>query len=224
MVGSTSDEFASRRSAMVRDQIAGRGLSDERVLEAMGSVPRERFVPAELAPYAYQDRPLPIEEGQTISQPLIVAEMAAAAELTPDSRVLEVGTGSGYGAAVLGRIAAQVFTIERHEELAEQARRRLHELGYENVHVTSGDGTLGWPEHAPYDAIVVTADAPSVPPALLEQLGDGGRLIIPVGPDSDAQKLLRIRRHDDQIVEENLGGVRFVPLIGEQGWRPPPER
>jgi protein-L-isoaspartate(D-aspartate) O-methyltransferase len=144
--------------------------------------------------------------------------MAAAAELTPESRVLEIGAGSGYGAAVLGHIAAEVWTVERHEPLATQARKRLTDLGYDNVHVVCGDGTLGLPERGPFDAIVVTASAPMVPEALVEQLVEGGRMVIPVGPGSRSQRLLRIRRRGGDTVEEDLGPVRFVPLIGEQGW------
>jgi protein-L-isoaspartate(D-aspartate) O-methyltransferase len=204
---------------MVERDIAQRGVTDVKVLEALRTVPRERFLPDRLAEFAYDDTPLPIEEGQTISQPLIVAAMAAAAELTPESRVLEIGAGSGYGAAVLGHIAAEVWTIERHEPLATQARERLEDLGYDNVHVVYGDGTLGLPERRPFDAIVVTAGAPMVPEALIEQLAEGGRMVIPVGPDSRGQRLLRIRRRGADIVEEDLGPVRFVPLIGEQGWK-----
>lgn len=205
---------------MVEHDIVGRGVTDERVTQAMRTVPRECFVSNELLEAAYDDRPLRIEEGQTISQPLIVATMTEAAELTPQSRVLEIGTGSGYGAAVLSCIAAEVWSIERHKSLADDARQRLDDLGYNNVHVVCGDGTLGWPDQAPYDAIVVTADAPNVPAALIDQLADGGRLIIPVGPDSGDQQLLRVRRLGMEIIEEDLGPVRFVPLIGEQGWKP----
>lgn len=205
---------------MVERDIARRGVSDPRVLGAMRAVPRERFLADNLAEFAYQDSPLPIEEGQTISQPFIVATMAAAAQLLSDSRVLEIGTGSGYGAAVLSRIASEVWTIERHGFLADQARRRLAELGYDNVVVVHGDGTLGLPEHAPFDAIVVTAGAPVIPETLLEQLVDGGRLIIPVGPDTRGQVLLRIRRDGHDMIEESLGPVQFVPLLGEQGWAP----
>jgi protein-L-isoaspartate(D-aspartate) O-methyltransferase len=206
---------------MVDNVIAWRGVRDARVLEAMRTVPRERFLPDGLAEFAYEDTPLPIEEGQTISQPFIVATMAAAAELTPESRVLEIGTGSGYGAAILGRIASQVWTIERHEQLVVQARRRFEDLGYDNVHVVYGDGTLGLPDAGLFDAIVVTASGPVVPQALIEQLVDGGRLILPIGPDSRGQRLLRVRVRGSDIVEEDLGAVRFVPLIGQQGWKPP---
>ncbi len=205
---------------MVDREIFQRGVTDPAVLRAMRTVPRERFLPEQLAEFAYDDTPLPIEEGQTISQPYIVATMAAAAELTPRSRVLEVGAGSGYGAAVLSRIAGEVWTIERHEPLANEARARLAALGYDNVHVVCGDGTLGLPEGAPFDAIVVTAGGPVVPQALIEQLVEGGRIVIPVGPETRGQRLLRIRRRPDGIIEEDLGPVRFVPLIGDQGWTP----
>jgi protein-L-isoaspartate(D-aspartate) O-methyltransferase len=200
---------------MVDRDIRQRGVTDERVLEAMGTVPRERFLPEALAASAYDDRALPIEEDQTISQPYIVALMAASAELTPTSRVLEIGTGSGYGAAVLGRVAAEVWTIERHESLADTARTVLAALDLANVHVVFADGTAGLPERAPFDAIIVTAAASVVPEPLLEQLADGGRLVIPVGPDPSGQRLMRIRRDGAEFVEEALGAVRFVPLIGE---------
>ena len=203
---------------MVDTDIAGRGLRDLHVLEAMASVPRHAFIPPELAEFAYEDTPLPIAEGQTISQPFIVAVMTEALQLSPSDRVLEIGTGSGYGAAVLGSIAEEVWTIERHPPLAESARSLLAELGYERVHVVCADGTMGWPEEAPYDAIVVTAGGPEVPEELVSQLADGGRLVIPVGPDPRSQELIRIRRLGEEFDERNLGAVRFVPLIGRQGW------
>jgi protein-L-isoaspartate(D-aspartate) O-methyltransferase len=207
------------RDRMVEQQIEERGVRDAAVLSAMRKVPRDRFVPERLAARAYDDRPLPIGEGQTISQPYIVAMMTEALRLRPDDRVLEIGTGSGYAAAVLAVIAAEVYTIERLAGLAESARRRLAELGYANVHVRHGDGSLGWPEHAPYDAIVVTASGPNVPPALLEQLAIGGRLVIPIGPDMDEQRLVRIERSGADCYErEILESVAFVPLIGAQGW------
>lgn len=197
---------------MVEHHLARRGIADERVLAAMRTVPREAFVAHHLESQAYEDRPLPIEAQQTISQPYIVALMAEAAELTPTSKVLEIGAGSGYGAAVLGQIAARVWTIERHEILAATATQRLEDLGYRNVTVVQGDGTLGLPDQAPFDAIIVTAAARRLPDALTAQLVDGGRLIIPVGPRGE-QELLRVRRNGDALVRENLGGVRFVPLI-----------
>jgi protein-L-isoaspartate(D-aspartate) O-methyltransferase len=203
---------------MVEQHIARRGVRDERVLDAMRTVPREKFISPELTGQAYADGPLPIGAGQTISQPYVVALMAAAAELTPDDRVLEIGTGSGYGAAVLGRLAAEVVTVERRHDLASDAGRRLRDLGYTNIRVERGDGTLGWLESAPYDAIVVTAGGPEVPDALRTQLADGGRLVIPVGPDRNSQSLIRERRDGDIFRVDHLGLVRFVPLVGEQGW------
>ena len=200
--------------------LKNRGIRDQPVLDAMAMVPREHFVGLDLAEFAYDDTPLPIEEGQTISQPYIVALMTEALHLGPTDSVLEVGTGSGYAAAVLSRVAQQVYTIERHRSLAHQAESRLHKLGYDNVKVLCGDGTLGWPEHAPYDAIVVTAGGPETPRSLVEQLKIGGRMVIPAGPSLTEQKLLRITRTSTEEVEiEELGAVRFVPLIGEEGWR-----
>lgn len=205
---------------MVERHLVPRGVRDPRVLGAMREVPREAFIADELAEFAYEDAPLPIEAAQTISQPYIVALMAAALELEPRHRVLEVGTGSGYAAAVLSRIAGDVYTIERHGELAEAARARLEALGYANVHVQHGDGTLGWAEHGPYDAIVVAAGGPQVPDALLAQLAVGGRLVIPVGDTPREQRLVRVRRVAAETYErEDLGGVRFVPLVGEAGWQ-----
>lgn len=216
----TAIDFETLRDEMVDRQIARRGVRDRRVLEAMRTIPREIFVPENLAEFAYDDTPLPIGEGQTISQPYVVALMAEALELGPGDKVLEIGAGSGYAAAVLSRIAREVFAIERHESLARQAQERMQSLGYSNVHVIQGDGTLGWPEHATYDAIVVAAGGPEVPQALLDQLADGGRLVIPIGPDPRTQSLMRVRhRSDGAYVREDLGGVRFVPLIGAQGWR-----
>ncbi len=213
-------QLEALRRKMVQFQIAARGLTDERVLDALAVVPREAFVPDDLLPYAYQDRPLPIEANQTISQPYIVALMTVALELQPDARVLEIGTGSGYAAAVLAEICKEVYSVERYKELADTARQRLSRLGYRNVHVKHGDGTLGWPDHAPYDGIVVAAGAPEVPEPLQQQLTIGGRLVIPVGPTLASQELLRIRRvGEDEYQTDNLGSVRFVPLVGEAGWR-----
>ena len=215
--GRSDEELGARRNRMVDLDIAGRDVRDPAVLAAMRTVPRERFVPADMVEFAYADHPLPIAEGQTISQPYIVAAMAEAGRIGPDDRVLEVGTGSGYGAAVLSRVAAGVWTVERLEHLARGAQAALDALDYTNVHVLCGDGTLGWPEHAPYDAIIVTAGGPSVPEALLDQLAIGGRLVIPVGPDTRGQELIRVRRTPDGFEEQDLGPVRFVPLIGAQG-------
>lgn len=201
---------------MLRQQ----GIRDKAVLQAMASVPREKFVGIHLLEFAYDDSPLPIEEGQTISQPYIVALMTGALMLKSTDRVLEVGTGSGYAAAVLAEIADEVYTIERHQSLAHQATVRLMELNYHNVHVLCGDGTLGWPEHAPYDGIVVAAGGPEAPRSLIEQLAVGGRLVIPVGPSVREQELVRITRiNNDDVEIETLGAVRFVPLIGEEGWK-----
>ena len=212
-------ELDHERRTMVRTQLAGRGIDDKRVLDAMARVPRHLFVPAQLREHAYQDRALPIEEQQTISQPFIVALMAQALSLTGDERVLEIGTGSGYAAAVLSLLCAEVYSIERWPALAETAERRLHNLGYESVHVYVGDGTAGLPVHAPYDGVVVAAAAPWAPRPLREQLADGGRLVIPVG-GRDEQLLLRMTRHGDEIRTERLSGVRFVPLIGAHAWEP----
>jgi len=207
------------REEMVRRHIAARGIRDPGVLAAMRAVPREAFIAPELAEFAYTDAPLPLARGQTISQPYIVALMTAALRLQPGDRVLEIGTGSGYAAAVLARIAREVYTVERHEELATTAAARLRELGFTNVHVLHGDGTLGWGEHAPYDAIIVAAGGPEIPQPLLDQLAAGGRLVIPVGEDRTVQTLVRLTRNaDGTFVREDLGDVRFVPLIGARGW------
>jgi protein-L-isoaspartate(D-aspartate) O-methyltransferase len=208
-----------RRREMVERQIAGRGIHDPAVLHAMEIVPRELFLPPALRVHADEDAPLPIAEGQTISQPYIVALMAQALALTPRDRVLEIGTGSGYGAAVLAEIAREVVTIERRAALAAEAARRLAELGDANVRVVHGDGTRGLPEAAPFDAIVVTAAGPRVPAPLAAQLAPGGRLVIPVGESLRDQKLVRLTREaGGGFRSEALADVRFVPLVGEQGW------
>jgi len=212
---------AERRHAMVARQIAGRGIADERVLEAMRRVPREAFVSEALAEFAYEDTPLPIAAGQTISQPYIVALMIEAAEVAPGEKVLDVGTGSGYAAAVLGEIAERVCSVERHPQLAEEAARVLDELGYGNIEVKLGDGTLGWPQEAPFDAILVAAGGPEVPRSLLDQLAPGGRLVMPAGEVHRHQRLLRIRNRAGNFVREDLGAVSFVPLIGVEGWLDP---
>ncbi|MHB1167888.1 MAG: protein-L-isoaspartate(D-aspartate) O-methyltransferase [Longimicrobiales bacterium] len=209
------------RDWMVERDIVSRGITDPHVLAAMREVPREVFVPEELHGRAYADRALPITEGQTISQPYVVALMIEAAEVQPGDRVLEVGTGSGYAAAVLSRIADVVYTVERHAKLAEQARERLQRLRFDNVHIAVRDGTRGWEEHAPYDAIIVAAGSPElIPRALREQLAPRGRLVIPRGVTQLGQDLIRVRRSPDgtHFEEENLGAVAFVPLIGEFGW------
>jgi protein-L-isoaspartate(D-aspartate) O-methyltransferase len=207
------------RDRMVRVQIESRGVRDRRVLEAMREVPRERFVEEGFAEFAYEDGALPIAEGQTISQPYIVALMIEAAEVGPDDRVLEIGAGSGYAAAVMSRIAGRVFAIERHASLGAAARRRFKDLGYDNIELRVGDGTLGWPEAAPFNAILVAAGGPQAPPALKQQLAIGGRLVVPVGGDERQQTLRKFtRRSETEFEEEDLGAVMFVPLIGEQGW------
>ena len=201
------------RERMVRDQIEARGVRDAGTLAAMRKVPRHEFVPAEMEPRAYEDRPLPIGHEQTISQPYIVAFMTEALGLRGGETVLEVGTGSGYQAAVLAEIAARVYSIEIVAPLAERARADLARLGYRNVHVRAGDGYQGWPEAAPFDAIMVTAAAPRIPEPLLAQLKDGGRLIIPVGEDD--QSLVVIRRTGDRFAEQTVLPVRFVPMTGK---------
>src|SRR3954452_1058754 len=212
-------DLSRARDRMVNIQIAGRGVRDPLVLEAMRRVPREAFVEPGFEEFAYEDGPLPIGEGQTISQPYIVALMIEAAEVRPGDRVLEVGAGSGYAAAVMSQIADRVYAIERIPSLGEAARCRFERLGYDNIELRVGDGTTGWPETAPFDAILVAAGGPDVPPALKEQLAIGGRLVIPVGEDLHDQTLLKITRTSETAFEgEDLGTVRFVPLIGEQGW------
>ena len=208
-----------RRDRMVETQLAARGIADPRVLEAFRSVPREAFLPDDLVEFAHDDSPLPIGSGQTISQPYIVAVTLEALRLRPEDRVLEVGTGSGYAAALLGRLASEVFTVERLEGLADEARARLARLGFAHVRVLCGDGSLGWPEHAPYDAIAVAAGGPSIPRSLLAQLAPGGRLVMPVGQDAASQTLVRVTREEGgRFREEPLAPVRFVPLVGAQGW------
>lgn len=212
-------DLSERRNRMVQDQIARRGVRDQRVMDAMRQVPREAFVEAGLEEFAYEDHPLPIGEGQTISQPYVVALMIEAAEVKPGDRVLEVGAGSGYAAAVLGSVTGRVFAVERHPSLAASARERLERLGYRNVDLKAGDGTRGWPEEAPFDVILVAAGGPQPPAALKEQLATGGRLVIPVGAEKGRQKLLKITRKSElEYDEEDLGAVSFVPLVGEQGW------
>jgi protein-L-isoaspartate(D-aspartate) O-methyltransferase len=207
------DPTAAARAQMVRDQVEARGVRDPRVLAAMRKVPRHELVPESVRDHAYEDRPLPIGESQTISQPYVVAAMTEALELKGDERVLEVGTGSGYQAAVLAELCQQVYSIEIVPALAERARKDLARLGYANVEIRQGDGWRGWPEHAPFDAIVVTAAPAEVPPELIEQLAVGGRLVIPVGRYE--QELVRIRKTPEGISREVLFGVRFVPMRGE---------
>jgi protein-L-isoaspartate(D-aspartate) O-methyltransferase len=217
--------FPSLRAEMVERNIIARGVRDQLVLDAMRKVPRELFLPKNLSEFAYEDSPLPIAGEQTISQPYIVAFMAEALMLKGGEKVLEIGAGSGYAAAVLSVIAADVYTVERLGQLADKAAATLAELGYDNVHVLHGDGTRGWPEHAPYDAIVVAAGGPQVPESLKEQLKIGGRLVMPVGADQRTQELVRVTRiSTNEYRSEDIADVRFVPLIGEEGWQTADEK
>ena len=213
-----TNDFSFARKRMVQDQLSARGIKDERVLTAMRKVPRHRFVEEGLWSQAYGDFPLPIGEGQTISQPYIVALMTQALELQPDDKVLEIGTGSGYQVAVVAEIARRVFSVERISAIAAKARKILDELGYSNVLIKIADGTAGWPEEAPFDAIIVTAGAPVVPEPLLTQLATGGRMVIPVG-DMYSQELARIVKTHEGFKKEDLGGCRFVKLVGDHGWK-----
>jgi protein-L-isoaspartate(D-aspartate) O-methyltransferase len=216
--GDAHEPFAAARAAMVETQLRRRGIHDARVLEAMSKVPRHEFVGRQHWPDAYADHPVPIGEQQTTSQPYIIAAMLQAAEIQPHDRVLEIGAGSGYQTALLIELAAQVFAVERHPALAVNARRTLERLGYKNATVVEGDGSLGLPEHAPYDATIVAAAAPRLPQALVEQLAPGGRLVIPVG-DSQQQALqIGYKRPDGTLAVRSLEGCRFVPLIGKQGF------
>lgn len=209
--------FADRRERMVERQLRRRGIHDERVLAAMGEVPREGFLPEDLRSRAYADAALPIEEGQTISQPWIVAAICQALELQGEELVLEVGTGSGYSAAVLSLLAAHVVSVERHEPLSRAAARVLERLGITNVELLVGDGSLGVPERAPFDAIAVHATAPAPPPALVKQVAEGGRLVVPIA-SGEADMLTLLRREGEGVEEEVIGPCRFVPLIGEEGF------
>ncbi len=214
-----SDQEAFKSQKMVQDQLMTRGIKDQLVLESFLKVPRHEFVPPSLQAFAYEDTPLPIGEEQTISQPFIVALMAQVAHLTTQSKVLEIGTGSGYGAAIIAAIAAEVYTIERLPGLAELAQERFKRLNYQNITVKIGDGSLGWPEKAPFDAILVTAGAPIVPEALLDQLKERGHLVIPVG-NHLMQELRCYRKTGEKTyMTEIIEWVRFVPLLGEQGWQ-----
>ncbi len=212
------DKYLVQRERMVADQIQARGVRDPLVLAAMRAVPRHRFVPAHLIDSAYNDSPLPIGQGQTISQPYIVALMTELLELRGGESVLEVGAGSGYQAAVLSQIVGQVWTVERLPDLARQAGQTLEAVGCANVCVQVGDGSAGWPEKAPFDAIIVTAAAPQIPQPLQEQLADGGRLVAPVGPRW-TQELVRVRRRGDRFFSEEILHVAFVPLLGAHGWQ-----
>ncbi len=209
------DGEVKSREAMVRNQLVAGGIRNPEVLQAMMEVPRHEFVPASLRSYAYADGPLPIGHGQTISQPFIVAFMTQALELTKQQSVLEVGTGSGYQAAILGKLAKEVYSIEIVPPLAESATGVLSRLGFENVHVRLGDGYLGWPERAPFDAIIVTCAPDHVPDPLISQLKEGGRLVIPVGEAGGIQQLVLLRKRNGQVSKEKMLDVRFVPMTGE---------
>ena len=215
----TLTNYAAEREAMVERQIESRGITDPKILEAFRAVPREAFISEEYADLAYGDHPLPIEAGQTISQPYIVALMIKAAEIKPGDKVLEVGAGSGYAAAVISRIAGKVVAIERQRELVKIAQQRIARLGYDNVKIVDGDGTRGCPEEAPFDAILAAASGSHLPPQWVEQLAEGGRIVMPVGDPGWIQKLVKVTKGPGgNLITEDLGGVRFVPLIGEEGW------
>jgi len=199
------------------EHLKAQGIRDQRVLEVMGKIPRHEFISREYWDRAYANHPLPIEEGQTISQPYIVALMTEALELKETDRVLEIGTGSGYQTAILAELSAEVFTIERSRLLIESARARLSAMGYKNIHFKHGNGTIGWEEFAPYDAIIATGAVPKVPPSLTRQLADRGRMVIPVG-DRHVQKLVRLERKGEELIERELCYCSFLPLIGEEGW------
>jgi protein-L-isoaspartate(D-aspartate) O-methyltransferase len=214
----SAGRFEEERRLMVETQIRKRGVSDERVLQAMATVPRHEFIAAFWIKQAYADEPLPIGHGQTISQPYIVAAMAASLALNGSENVLEIGTGCGYQAAVVSLLAREVHTVEILPDLAQSAAERLQRLGYAKVHVHCGDGTLGWPEASPYDAILIAAAAPAVPEPLLQQLTEGGRLIAPVGQE-DKQELQLVTKHEGKFLMKQGGPCRFVPLMGQHGWR-----
>ena len=211
-------DYQTERLIMVDEQLRRRGISDRRVLEAMAKIPRHLFVLEDYRDSAYEDRPLPIGEGQTISQPYMVAIMTQSLELEGGERVLEIGTGSGYQTAILAELSRQVFTIERIPALTERARKVLGDLGYPNISFRSGDGSRGWPEEAPFDGIMVTAGSPDVPPTLKSQLAEGGRLVIPTGPRF-TQTLYKLTREGDRFTEEDVTGCVFVPLVGDYGWK-----
>jgi protein-L-isoaspartate(D-aspartate) O-methyltransferase len=212
-------DYRAEREAMVERQLRRRGITEPDILDAFRAVPREAFISDEHAHLAYGDHPLPIEANQTISQPYIVALMIQAAAIKPGDTVLEVGAGSGYAAAIISRIAATVIGIERQHDLVEVAKGRLHRLGYDNVEIVEGDGTKGWPDGAPFDAILAAASGSHVPRPLVEQLAPNGRIVMPIGEPGWAQELVKVTKQEDGILkQENLGGVRFVPLIGEEGW------
>jgi len=211
-------EFEEERKRMVEVQLKGRRIRDKRVLEAMGKVPRHKFVEKKLHASAYADHPLPIGEGQTISQPYMVALMTQCLELKGDENVLEIGTGSGYQAAILAELAKEVYSLERFESLARRATKVLREIGYTNIKLKVGDGTKGWEEHSPYEGIMVTAGSPGIPQTLIDQLSEGGRMVIPVG-SSFSQELVVVKKRKGKAEKKNICDCIFVPLIGEFGWK-----
>lgn len=218
MTGPTQlDRFAAQRQVMVDTQLRTRGIADERVLDAMARVPRHEFVARIYREQAYEDHPIPIGEGQTISQPYIVAFMMEMLQLKPTDTVFEVGTGSGYQTALLAEVSRHVYSVERHASLAREAEATLERLGYSNLRIIVGDGSMGAPQFAPFDAIIVSAAAPQAPPALIEQLAEGGRMIVPVGP-SASQELQLVREREGHVLVTRLEGCRFVPLVGDQGY------
>jgi len=218
-MATASTDFASEREAMVEGQLKRRGITEPEILDAFRAVPREEFIDKDYAPDAYGDHPLPIEAKQTISQPYIVALMIQAAAIKPGDVVLEIGSGSGYAAALISRIASKVIGVERQRDLVTVSRERLKRLGYDNVEIVEGDGTRGWPDAAPFDAILAAASGSHVPRPLIEQLAPNGRIVMPLGEPGWVQELVKVTKQEDGILkQENLGGVRFVPLIGEEAW------
>jgi protein-L-isoaspartate(D-aspartate) O-methyltransferase len=219
MVIRTTDHRAVEREAMIQRQLKRRGIRDSHIIDAFREVRREAFISGEYGRLAYGDHPLPIESGQTISQPYIVALMIEAAEVKAGDTVLEVGAGSGYAAAVISRIAGKVIAVERQPALVEVARERMRTMGFDNVEIVEGDGSTGWPDAAPFDAIIAAATGSHVPAPLVEQLRDGGRLVMPIGDPETLQELIKVTKRPDGTLEQvNLGAVRFVPLVGEEGW------
>jgi protein-L-isoaspartate(D-aspartate) O-methyltransferase len=219
-MATTMTDYAAEREAMIDRHLKRRGIDQPAILDAFREVPREAFIAPDLAHLAYGDHPLPIEAGQTISQPYIVGLMIEAAGIKPGDKVLEIGAGSGYAAAVISRIAGQVIGIERKHDLVEVARKRLRALGYDNVAIVEGDGTMGCPEEAPFDAILAAASGSHVPQPLIDQLATSGRIVMPIGGPGWVQELVKVSKGPGgRLVQENLGGVRFVPLIGEEGWK-----
>ncbi|MDD4979928.1 MAG: protein-L-isoaspartate(D-aspartate) O-methyltransferase [Candidatus Omnitrophica bacterium] len=210
-------DYEILRKRMVEEQLIGRGIRDKKVLEAFGKVERHKFVPEDLRMNAYADFPIPLDEGQTISQPYIVALMTECLNLSPKDKILEIGTGSGYQTAILAELAGEVYSVERFEALAEKARTLLNSLGYKNIKIKAGDGTLGWKEEAPFDKIIVTASSPKIPPPLTEELGENGKLILPLG-ENFSQTLTLVEKKEGKLQPLNICGCVFVPLIGKYGW------